>query len=654
LLNVLIFYFLSLLLSQSFLMLRLKYYQARLFSILFITLITYLFSFFFPFKIVFYTVFSIFITLSVYAVVKNNFKIRLDRNEEFIFVVFLAYFIFLRSLIPDIYGAEKFMDMAFINSVLKSHAFPPNDPYFAGGKLNIYYYFGHVIGAVITLISFTKPEVGYNIAMAAISALSFLMIFGFLKEFVEERYAAVGSIFVLFSGNLYAAIELFYKLFTFQRIGYLFYWNATRVIEDSTFGYAITEFPYFSFIHADFHAHVVAIPITLLCLAFLYDFYKGDRLKGYLLIPLLFILFATNSWSFPVIFLLMTTIFLIKEFKGKRDLLIVVASSSISILLLYFNMKNASSKISLTTETTNLWQFIEFFGIQIAFAYYYLINSTSSSRVGNDVTIKRLIPLIVVVASISYFFIPISLILIPLIVLSVRKVIKGDLLASFILTACITILIAEVFMIDCRMNTIFKFYLVSWLLLTIPPATKLKRIFKDVKVRRPLNVVMLILFTLTLIYPVIATPVRHYDVKLSLDGMEFIKRYNKGDYNAIHWLRDKDGVVVEAVCKCYSYCSRISTFSGNPTIVAWTCHEVKWRGNGKELVERINDVRLIYTSQNCSKVTWLLNKYDVKYVVVGDEERRVYNVNTTKFETCGLSRAFKGDDTIIYEFSTKS
>ena len=132
--------------------------------------------------------------------------------------------------------------------------------------------------------------------------------------------------------------------------------------------------------------------------------------------------------------------------------------------------------------------------------------------------------------------------------------------------------------------------------------------------------------------------------------MEFMKRYSMGDYEAINWLRDKDGVVVEAVCKCYSYCSRISTFTGNPTIVAWACHEVQWRGNCEELVGRINDVKTIYMSQNCSEVVKLLNKYNVRYVIFGGEERRIYGVDKNKFEKCGLKKMFEYDKTAIFEF----
>ena len=635
-LEVLIFYFLSFLIAQP-LNLHLKYYQARFFSILLLSLFSYSLSFFMPFKISFYFVLLIFVAIAAIYVARNGFNI--DRKCELLFAVVFAYFIFLRSLDPNIFGAEKFMDMAFINSILKSKTFPPNDPYFAGGKLNIYYYFGHVIGAVVTLISFAKPEVGYNIAMATIPAFSFLVTFGFLNEFLENKFAILGSVFVLFSGNLYAAFEFFYKLLNNCNIGFLFYWNATRVIEDSTFGYAITEFPYFSFIHADFHAHVVAIPITLLCLSIFYDFYNSSKLKGYFLIPLLFILFATNPWSFPTIFLLFSTILLV-TFKYKKDLLLILSSSFILVILLYLSMKNASSKLYFAEERTNLIQFIEFFGIQIAFAYYYFID---------EIKMLKQSLILMAISVFSYFFIPIGLVITPLIFLSLKKLLKEDIKSSFIFAACVTIMAAEFFVIDCRMNTIFKFYLTSWILLTIAAATKIKDIFK---VSNKFNFVMMLLFVLSLIYPVFATPVRYYKSELSLDGLEFMKKSEIDDYKAINWLKDKDGIVVEVVCDCYSYCSRISTFTGNPTIVAWPCHEVHWRGNGKELVERMEDVREIYTSKNCSKVVKLLEKYNAKYIVVGNEERRIYGASINNFEKCGLKKVFECNKTIIFEVIT--
>ena len=40
------------------------------------------------------------------------------------------------------------------------------------------------------------------------------------------------------------------------------FWNASRVIPDT-----INEFPFFTFIYADLHAHMIALPLTLLGLA---------------------------------------------------------------------------------------------------------------------------------------------------------------------------------------------------------------------------------------------------------------------------------------------------------------------------------------------------------------------------------------------------
>ena len=44
------------------------------------------------------------------------------------------------------------------------------------------------------------------------------------------------------------------------------YWNPSRVI-DSAHGSPITEFPFFTFLYADLHAHLIALPVALLVVA---------------------------------------------------------------------------------------------------------------------------------------------------------------------------------------------------------------------------------------------------------------------------------------------------------------------------------------------------------------------------------------------------
>jgi len=149
------------------------------------------------------------------------------------------------------------MDAAFISSILASPKLPPLDPFLAGYRLNCYYYFGHVIGASVTLMSFTSIQYGYNIAMAVVAAYASSTLYGFLKD-VGMKKPWIGVVFTLFTGDFYGFYELLKDAFTAHKISWLYYWNATRVIPGT-----INEFPYFSFLHADFHAHVGSLHFKL-------------------------------------------------------------------------------------------------------------------------------------------------------------------------------------------------------------------------------------------------------------------------------------------------------------------------------------------------------------------------------------------------------
>jgi uncharacterized membrane protein len=48
--------------------------------------------------------------------------------SEGVFLAAFAVWAFVRAANPDISGTEKPMELAFINAILRSPAFPPNDP----------------------------------------------------------------------------------------------------------------------------------------------------------------------------------------------------------------------------------------------------------------------------------------------------------------------------------------------------------------------------------------------------------------------------------------------------------------------------------------------------------------------------------------------
>ena len=90
---------------------------------------------------------------------------------------------------PDIwtsgYGGEKPMDFAYFNGVLRSTAFPPIDPWYAGGYIN-YYYFGYVVVGVPTLLLGVIPSIAYNLILPTIFAAAGMGAFSAAYTLVDH------------------------------------------------------------------------------------------------------------------------------------------------------------------------------------------------------------------------------------------------------------------------------------------------------------------------------------------------------------------------------------------------------------------------------------------------------------------------------------
>src|SRR4030042_100041 len=86
---------------------------------------------------------------------------------EALFAVAFALFLVYLRYKPDIFFAfsEDFMNFTFLNSILRSDYLPPLDPWLSGNSLH-YYYGGHLLVAILTLISKEPPAISYNLAVA--------------------------------------------------------------------------------------------------------------------------------------------------------------------------------------------------------------------------------------------------------------------------------------------------------------------------------------------------------------------------------------------------------------------------------------------------------------------------------------------------------
>jgi YYY domain-containing protein len=247
---------------------------------------------------------------------------RLLAVEEALFWSLFAAAVLVRWANPDLWhptlGGEKPMDLAYLNAVVKSTHFPPYDPWFAGGQMN-YYYFGFVLVAVLVKATSIVPYVAYNLAVPTLFAFLGTAAFGVTLGFIERpraRAKAIGSITIALLGALFVAVVG--NLGELRVVAHAvhhsvpnewWYWNPSRVIHHPlTEPGPITEFPSFTYLFADLHAHAMALPYTAVALGLSVSFLRArtgldDRLGGaarlFLLALVLGALWPLNTWDVP-------------------------------------------------------------------------------------------------------------------------------------------------------------------------------------------------------------------------------------------------------------------------------------------------------------------------------------------------------------------
>lgn len=182
---------------------------------------------------------------------------------EAIFWLFFMGALLIRMYSPELTGAEKEADFTFLNAILHSRTFPPKDTWFVGESIN-YYYFGYLIWASVIKLTGVIAPVGFNIALAATAALAAIGAFSLGYAFTRRvSDSLLSPLCLLVFANLDGLVQIF------QRQGKLLpfnWWQSSRVIPDT-----INEFPFFSFILGDLHAHFMAIPFGLLVLGMIYQ-----------------------------------------------------------------------------------------------------------------------------------------------------------------------------------------------------------------------------------------------------------------------------------------------------------------------------------------------------------------------------------------------
>ncbi len=628
----------------------------------------------------------------------DPFRRRLWIWSEILFVVAFLGAVVVGSYSADVWLTEKPMDMMLANATLTSDSFPPHDPWLSGADVNYYYLGQHMVALLIRLTG-VEPTQGYNLALAAVFAVIVTSAFTVAATIAEaarrqglavRRPLGAGAVCVLLlalMGNLRGGWAALHAdgLATFDWFG------PSRVIPNT-----INEFPFFSWTVGDLHAHLIAIPLTLLALAFVVQAGLGGppsfvRACGWweTFCTALAIgwLYAVNSWSWPVmagLLVLTVAVWITSPDAVKRRKRAVAWAIGVLVLgvvlvlpfIASFDPNAGGIGVTREAQREPLAAFVKHHLVIEGALLWLLLAPLLTRLCGLRHPLRWLVwgagSLVVVLSLLATARLAGAGILAVLLAVALASALTRRLrIAERVLwviaaAALACLLGAEVGIVKDeffggpyeRMNTVFKLGYQAWILLAVFGAVALSaaRAWLPLVPRLAWLVGAAGLIGVSLAYPIAGTYARKagFSDGPRLDGRHWLASTAPGDVEAIDWIRAHtpgDAVILEAVGDDYSPFgnARVSTYTGRPTVLGWQGHELQW---SHDLGTRRTDVETLYKTPDALVARTLMDRYRVAFAVVGPLERTTYGTPGA------LARAgrkvFDRDGTAIYAFAVST
>ncbi len=709
-------------------------------------------------------------------------------------LVFLALFIafwLIRCANPDLWhpamGGEKPMELAYLNGIVKSEYFPPYDPWFAGGYIN-YYYLGWVLVASLIKLTGIAPAVAFNLALPTWFAFTGIAVYGLVANLAGAdeprrwfgkavRYGLMAVFLVLLAGNLgevkllvqgwqalgsgvtVSEIPFLNKLAQFfvgfydnvikqQQMPFRtewWYWNASRVMGNGE----INEFPYFTFLYGDLHAHLLALPYTLMALGISINlfqskqtgtpgaFWRTVRVWPWPALALLALtlgyLWCANTWDYPTYALLAAAFIGLGQYLARRKVDWLFAFNwlgqsavllALSYLLYYpFHGNYGAAYTSVEAWSgarTSLGALLLIQALPLFILYTYIGKSVlgrearaplaralrillphrrwARSRERYSIYVRNPEPgyqlgwvgigLVAVILLLSLFLKAwVLLIVLPLAVLSAVLVLRSEssplqrVIGLLGLAGALLVIGVEYVVLRGdigRMNSVFKFYLQTWVLWGAASALALSELLPGLAAwpnchRSWWQVGFVLLMVSAASYPLLATSAKIRDrwqipAASGLDGAAYMQTASLEDQGvtidlaydarAIAWLQQNVAgtpVIAEASVPPYRWGSRISINTGLPTVIGWDWHQRQQRAAYSSAVVdwRLDDLKTLYNSTDPAAAWQVIERYHIRYIIVGQLEAAYYDAaGLAKFETMlgdGLEAAYRDGPMTIYK-----